>query len=48
MSEYMWTDDSKCRDTYWNYTAYAVEPYHQAVTGSAKFSMTPSEIWGAA
>ncbi|KUI74245.1 hypothetical protein VM1G_09738 [Cytospora mali] len=40
--------DPNAPDTYWNYTAYALSTYNQAVSPLAKFSMTPSEIWGVA
>ncbi|ROV95687.1 hypothetical protein VMCG_07637 [Cytospora schulzeri] len=40
--------DPNAKDTYWNYTAFADAPYNQAVSAPAKFSMTPSEIWGVA
>ncbi|KUI58537.1 hypothetical protein VP1G_05852 [Cytospora mali] len=40
--------DPNASGTYWNYTAYADAPYNQFVSTPAKFSMTPSEIWGAA
>ena len=36
------------RDTYWNYTAYAVTPYNELVEGPSSFTLTPTEIWGAA
>jgi hypothetical protein len=47
---YRWrckTDDSE-RNTYWNYTAYAVSSYNQFVAPLLNFTMQPTEIWGVA
>ncbi|KAK7744561.1 hypothetical protein SLS53_003447 [Cytospora paraplurivora] len=40
--------DPNAEGTYWNYTAFANAPYTHSESGSSRFTVTPSQIWGVA